>query len=323
MVDWFSANLLELFGYVNDANKRIYWGYLASALLLSVWVYTRSSSASSHSFWSFLFPRRIWLAASARQDYVIFVVNKLIKSVVFTPFLFTIVPVALAVSGVLESIISLPTPTMGWLPIADWGVITIFTVLLFLADDFSRFLLHWILHKVPFLWEFHKVHHSAKVLTPMTIYRSHPVESLLYAIRMTATQGVVVGVCFVLFGSRLTMFDVVGANVFVFAFNILGSNLRHSHIWLSWGDRIEGWLISPAQHQLHHSVEPRHFDRNLGSALAIWDRWFGTLVKASSVTRPPDVGLGNETLPSFLALYYQPFLLAFKQLVKGKKSFWR
>ena len=101
------------------------------------------------------------------------------------------------------------------------------------------------------------------------------------------------------------------------------NHLRHSHIWLSWGDRIEGWLISPAQHQLHHSVEPRHFDRNLGSALAIWDRWFGTLVKASSVTRPPDVGLGNETLPSFLALYYQPFLLAFKQLVKGKNSFWR
>lgn len=322
MFDWFSANLLELFGYLNDANKRIYWGYLISALLLSFWVFKRSA-ASSGNFLSFLFPRRVWLALSARQDYLIFLVNKLVKSVLFTPLLFTIVPIALAVSGSIEHIVGSPTPEQGWLPIPNWGVIAAFTVLLFLADDFSRFFLHWVLHKVPFLWEFHKVHHSAKVLTPMTIYRSHPVESYLYAIRMTSTQGLVVGVCFVLFGSRLTMFDIVGANVFVFAFNILGSNLRHSHIWLSWGDRVESWLISPAQHQLHHSVEPRHFDRNLGSALAIWDRWFGTLVKASSVEKPPEVGFANEKLPSFLALYYEPFVLAARQLLKGKKAFWR
>jgi sterol desaturase/sphingolipid hydroxylase (fatty acid hydroxylase superfamily) len=36
-------------------------------------------------------------------------------------------------------------------------------------------------------------------------------------------------------------------------------------------------LISPAMHQMHHSIEPRHFNRNYGQALAIWDWMFGTL----------------------------------------------
>lgn len=36
-------------------------------------------------------------------------------------------------------------------------------------------------------------------------------------------------------------------------------------------------LISPAMHQVHHSIEPRHFNRNYGQALAIWDWMFGTL----------------------------------------------
>jgi sterol desaturase/sphingolipid hydroxylase (fatty acid hydroxylase superfamily) len=34
---------------------------------------------------------------------------------------------------------------------------------------------------------------------------------------------------------------------------------------------------SPAHHQIHHSTDPRHFDRNLGYALSIWDWAFGTL----------------------------------------------
>jgi sterol desaturase/sphingolipid hydroxylase (fatty acid hydroxylase superfamily) len=62
-----------------------------------------------------------------------------------------------------------------------------------------------------------------------------------------------------------------------FAFAALGANLRHSHVWLSYGRALEHVAISPAQHQIHHSADRRHFDRNFGSALAIWDWLFGTL----------------------------------------------
>ena len=66
-------------------------------------------------------------------------------------------------------------------------------------------------------------------------------------------------------------------NVFVFCFNVAGSNLRHSHIGIQYWKWLEYLIISPAQHQLHHSVDSRHYDKNFGATLAIWDWFFGSL----------------------------------------------
>lgn len=342
LVQFFSSNIIELAGYVADANKRIFALYLVSALILALPVYwllgrqsanTISKEATdqaplniNQNFFGFVLAKRVWLAPSARLDYLMFVVNKLVKAAVVAPLLITIVPIAIGLSNGLESVFGKIEPVTQNTSI----IIAVFTFLLFVADDFSRFLLHWLLHKVPFLWAFHKVHHSAKVLTPFTIYRSHPVENLLYAFRMTLSQGMVVGVCYYWFGPTLTMFDLLGANLFVFLFNLAGSNLRHSHIWLTWGDRVEGWLISPAQHQIHHSSDIEHFDSNLGSALAIWDRMAGSLIKASSV-KADIAATSGSTLPlgvhgepnlhsNLWQIYTVPFTQAFRALIPSKKS---
>jgi len=66
-------------------------------------------------------------------------------------------------------------------------------------------------------------------------------------------------------------------NLVLFLFYFAGYNLRHSHIPLYYPDRLSRILISPAQHQVHHSNAPRHFDRNMGFMFAIWDRMAGTL----------------------------------------------
>ena len=89
--------------------------------------------------------------------------------------------------------------------------------------------------------------------------------------------GIVTGGFFYLFRGQAVAWQFVGINVLGFAANALGGNLRHSHIWLSYGTRIERYLLSPAQHQIHHSNAPVHFDRNFGTWLAIWDRLAGTL----------------------------------------------
>ena len=52
--------------------------------------------------------------------------------------------------------------------------------------------------------------------------------------------------------------------------------LRHSHVPLRYG-ALEKWLLSPAQHQLHHSVEVQDWDRNYGLLTSIWDRLFSTI----------------------------------------------
>ncbi len=307
ILDFLSVNIAELFTYVNDANKRIFWVYLASAFTLALPVYWLS--VKSHSlvgFFTYIFPKKIYTARSAKHDYALLILNKLVKAALFPIIVFTMAPIALWVSSLMEFVFG----QRSFLELQPGTIVAIFTVFLFIADDFTRFYLHYLLHRFPYLWEFHKVHHSAEVLTPFTIYRSHPIENFFYACRMALTQGIVVGVCYYFFGPTLKMADILGANVFVFLFNFLGSNLRHSHIRLSWGNKIENWWISPAQHQIHHSNLPQFQHSNFGTALAIWDRLFNTHTLASTVNEVT-FGIADKKLDhsSLLKIYCQPFVM--------------
>ena len=62
-----------------------------------------------------------------------------------------------------------------------------------------------------------------------------------------------------------------------------GANLRHSHVKLKYPSFLEYIFISPHQHQIHHSDNPIHFNKNMGSKLAIWDWLLGTLVLSLSL----------------------------------------
>ena len=137
------------------------------------------------------------------------------------------------------------------------------------------------MHTIPILWEFHKVHHSAKVLTPITFYRVHPVENFLFGLRYSLSIGFVTGIFIYFFGAMIDIYTVVGVNVFLFVFSIFGANLRHSHVPFSYFAFIEKWLMSPKQHQIHHSR--KHFDKNYGGFVSIWDRMFGSLQLSNEV----------------------------------------
>ena len=82
--------------------------------------------------------------------------------------------------------------------------------------------------------------------------------------------------------------------MFSFIFLLFGANLRHSHVKLRYPKIIEYLLISPYQHQIHHSDNPKHFNKNMGSKLAIWDWMFGTLVLSKSASKIK-FGIGKET----------------------------
>jgi len=165
------------------------------------------------------------------------------------------------------------------------------------------------MHMLPLLWRFHRVHHSAEVLNPLTFYRVHPIENILFGLRYALTTGFVTAVFIYFFGAGIGLIEFLGVNILVFVFLLIGSNLRHSHIPLSYGKRIEKWLISPYQHQLHHSTICTH--KNFGSYLAIWDRWFGTLT--SEKRENLKFGLQNETVThSLIGALFNPFIKGIK-----------
>jgi len=110
---------------------------------------------------------------------------------------------------------------------------------------------------------------------------------------------------------------IFGVSMSTFLFALSGRHLRHSHIWLSYGPVFSWLFISPAQHQIHHSIDPRHRDMNFGARLAVWDALFGTLY----VPREPEtlqVGLPDADPQEFSTvckLYFLPFKKSVKECI--------
>lgn len=146
---------------------------------------------------------------------------------------------------------------------------------LIIAAEFNAFLWHYLEHKVPFLWELHKVHHSADSLNPLTNSRAH---SFMPAIQF-AMNGFVSGVPFGLlmyfygfgFVELLTISAISNKILTVVTLDAL----RHSHVPLRFG-LLERVIISPSMHQIHHSSLEAHWDKNFGVNLSIFDWMFGT-----------------------------------------------
>ncbi|MBC7171632.1 MAG: sterol desaturase family protein [Polyangiaceae bacterium] len=274
--------LLEPLASFLDPEDRVYWPFLAISGLMAAVVWARSrrkEGAALGTLLSFLLPRRIFLHPSSRLDVGIFVVNGVLRAGL--PSVVMAQAGVAAVSSVgLQLVLggSAGAAPGAWVPAA-------YTLCLFVADDFTRYLVHRVMHRVPVLWQIHKVHHSAEVLTPLTIYRVHPLESVLMTVRAALTAGLVTGAFFYLYRDALTGWAVVGVNVFSAAFTALGSNLRHSHVWISFGPYVERLFLSPAQHQVHHSSDPRHYDKNFGSFLALWDAIAGSLHRTGARER--------------------------------------
>jgi sterol desaturase/sphingolipid hydroxylase (fatty acid hydroxylase superfamily) len=72
-------------------------------------------------------------------------------------------------------------------------------------------------------------------------------------------------------------------------------HLQHSHMWIAFRGVLGRIFVSPAHHQVHHSANPKHFNKNFGSCLALWDWMFGTLYVPEKKREPsPSVSRANR-----------------------------
>lgn len=277
--------------FFSDPGKRIYVPFLVVTLFMASGVYlwqSRRSGRSLAGLMQYLFSRKLWFHSSSLLDYKLFIFNGLFRAL--APAAWSVAAVGAVVSSALVMSVEAPS-TEEW---SRTQIALSYTICLFVFGDFTRFVLHSLLHRVPLLWEFHKVHHSAEILTPITVYRTHPVEVLLYGIRGALSAGFVTGCFYFLFPNNLSGFDILGINLFGFLFNLLGSNLRHSHVWLSYGKFLEHVFISPAQHQVHHSTDEAHYNKNFGSCLAVWDYFGKSLYTTTGQIQKLEYGLEQK-----------------------------
>ena len=273
-MDYFFDYTSQITNQFIDPKKRVFLFYILISILIATAWFMINKKLSLKKTLIKIFDKKIFFSKSAKSDYKIFLINQLIMMIV-SPFLITQLTIATALYFYFH--------TIDWLSagmfvgIAKIYIILSFTIFQFTIDDFSKYIVHRFMHKWPVLWALHKVHHSATVLTPMTVFRTHPLEGIVFSLRSAITQAIGISLFFYLFGNLVSLYTIVGVNVFVFVFNILGSNLRHSHIGIRYWKWLEYIFISPAQHQLHHSVAFEHHDKNFGAALAVWDWLFGSL----------------------------------------------
>lgn len=271
IADAFTASI----SFVQSPSKRIYWGFLLTSALFALgfsFFYRREKGVKG-AFFDLINPKALFSRSSA-VDVGLIITNQFLRIVLFAPIIGGQIAVALFFSKSMGSVFG-DTPQFVIDPI---HLMVLFTLCFFIIDDLARFLLHVLMHKVPFMWHFHQVHHNAPTLTPLTLYRFHPAETFFLTCRSVLTGGFVVGMFLYLFSGRISGWDILGVNAIGFVFSALGSNLRHSHIPMTFGV-FDRWFISPAQHQLHHSKD--HIDVNFGTYLAIWDRLLGSWVKGS------------------------------------------
>ncbi len=136
-------------------------------------------------------------------------------------------------------------------------------LIMFVLNDFIQWNIHRLLHRYPFLWEFHKVHHSVKEMGFAAHLRFHWMESIIYQTLAYIPLGMI--------GFGLTDFFVV---------HLISTAIGHlNHSNLGWDYGIFRYVFNnPKMHIWHHAKHLPDGSQgvNFGLSLSIWDYLFGT-----------------------------------------------
>lgn len=128
--------------------------------------------------------------------------------------------------------------------------------------DFIIWGQHLLSHKIPFVWRFHRMHHTDRDLDVTTAVRFHPFE-----------------IIFSMF-IKITSIYILGASaIAVIIFEIMLNGMAmFNHANLRIPFRIENilrkFIVTPDLHRIHHSIYIDEHNKNFGFSLSIWDKVF-------------------------------------------------
>lgn len=323
MIESIFNNFVLYYNGMIEPVSRVYPLYLISALMLAIFAYIqverahavedetngrRDSKANRPTVLQYVFDPRVMFHTSTRQDIKYFFVNSFVYYALISQFLIS----EHAFATIFHSLLIDWFDTLS-VPLISGGIgVVLYTILAVIALDLGVYIMHYLFHRIPVLWEFHKVHHSAEELNPMTLFRMHPVDLFLTGMLVAIFNGLAFAGILYLTGSKPTMSTLFGVNIIIFLFYLLGYNLRHSHMWLSYSMWLSRILVSPAQHQIHHSSDPKHVDKNFGLIFSFWDQLMGTCYIPRKYEKL-EYGLSRDNPNPFKStsdLYFKPFVWA-------------
>lgn len=162
-------------------------------------------------------------------------------------------------------------------------------VIFLVFKDFLEWAIHNLLHRVPFLWEIHKLHHSIVDMDFIGNFRFHWLEIAVYQ-GLTYFPMVVLGVD----GKVILAIAIVATLI---------GHLNHSNLYISWGP-LRYLINSPRMHVWHHAKEwPKEHRSgvNFGILLSVWDWLFGTAWWPSTSEEPSQqpAQLGFDQIETF------------------------
>ena len=276
------------------------------------------SPLSLRSLKNAAFPKEQYDHASSRVD----MWNGIILLMLGFPLVGVIAINGIAIADNVGAYLSAEFGARDPLMTSTWLIVSVQFLVFFLSVDFVGYWVHRWCHTNALLWHLHKPHHTAETLTPWTLFRQHPIEFFGLNIIPAICGGAFTGLVLYATGSQIHPGMVVAVTTTAYIAFFVIDVFSHVHLPISYGwlNRI---VLAPVMHNLHHSMEPHHWDKNNAVILTLWDWMFGTLYlpKKGESWRwgcnDEEYGDNNphKTLRGF---YFDPFVTLWRHLREGK-----
>jgi lathosterol oxidase len=164
-------------------------------------------------------------------------------------------------------------------------------ILAVIVADLAEWTIHYALHKVPYLWRFHSIHHSSEALDWLAGSRSHFVDD-------TLVRGFILVPMMLMFSQPIILAYLVFVTLHA---TWTHCNTRWNVKWL------EPYLVMPRYHHWHHTSQTEAIDVNFAIHFPWIDRLFGTYYYPDHW--PETYGLDRERVPDgFWRQTWMPFV---------------
>lgn len=265
-----------------------HWSYLLSAYGLALAWLIRHERYKLTQACALIHAKNVWISRSSRLDLMLtlgflLLLAQPIAALEQRAFLASLARVGNTLSQIYPAALTVTTS-----PVIEAILATLATML---AIDLSSYLVHRAMHRVPWLWCLHAVHHSATALTPLTTYRQHPLEPVLLNTGRGIGAGIGLALFYTVFPQHTAVITMsgLGAGFFVYMFTV---NLHHAPVPLRYPTWLRLGLVSPHVHHLHHSAAARHAACNYGVVFSLWDRLLKTYLDEAPAPGELRFGLG-------------------------------